>query len=221
VSGVTSLEQARDVLLSAAGGMDAVRSWFSWRTFHVERRAESAVSEYANDLWVGVEALRRDGATDEQVAEWQAGFVKKWLAYQHAGSRTMNWMVTGPARFPVERNRKRMEVEHKRGEELTAYINGRGNWLRTRMRKAEIQEARAADEGGHKETAYGEIRLIENTALDRIQIVFPGKPTDEQRALLKGKAFKWAPGLGVWQRQLTNNARWAADYVCKRISDAA
>jgi len=218
VSGVTSLEAACDLLLAAAGGMDRVRSWFNQRTFSPDRRAKGAVNDYAGSLWLAVEELRREGATAEQVAEWQAGFVKRWLAYQHAGSRTLNWMITGPARFPVDRNNKRMETERKRGDELSQYIDGRLHWLRRRLRKAEIHEVRASDKGGHKETAFGEIRLIENTALDRIQIVFPGKPTDEQRALLKSKAFKWAPSLGVWQRQLTNNARWAAEYVLQKIA---
>ena len=228
MSGVTSSEGARALLLEAAGGTAAVVSWFEWRTFSPDRRAELAVSEWGNSLWLAVEELRRMGATAEQVGEWQARFVKKWLAYQLAGSRTMNWMITGPARFPVERNNKRMETERKRGEELDWYLSNRLHWLRRRQRSAERaakSEDVAASGEVFKEMSIPGCRLIHNTALDRVQLVFDGKPDRETISDLKARAFRWSPREGAWQRQLTNNGIWAAQAVLalcekRRLSSA-
>ena len=50
---------------------------------------------------------------------------------------------------------------------------------------------------------------------NRTQIVFPGKPSDETRALLKGRGFRWAPSEGAWQRMSSNGARYAAEQIAK------
>lgn len=50
----------------------------------------------------------------------------------------------------------------------------------------------------------------------RLQLLFDGKPQEEARNALKAAAFKWAPSVGAWQRQLTDNAIRAAKQI---ISD--
>jgi hypothetical protein len=52
-------------------------------------------------------------------------------------------------------------------------------------------------------------RIVENKEENRIQITFDGKPDEATREKLKSHGFKWAPSQGVWQRQLTDNARSA------------
>ena len=52
-----------------------------------------------------------------------------------------------------------------------------------------------------------------NTADNRLQIFFDGKPDPDTRADLKGNGFKWAPSAGAWQRQLNDNAIYAADRI--------
>jgi hypothetical protein len=51
-------------------------------------------------------------------------------------TRTMNWMITGPARFPVDRNNKRLETEHKRLTELLDFQSGARGWAARRLRSA-------------------------------------------------------------------------------------
>lgn len=53
------------------------------------------------------------------------------------------------------------------------------------------------------------LRVVENTTADRLQLFFPSRPDAEKTALLKSRGFKWSPTNGCWQRQLTDNARWA------------
>ena len=43
------------------------------------------------------------------------------------------------------------------------------------------------------------------------QVFFDGKPDADTRAELKSSGFRWAPSVGAWQRQLTDNAIRAAD----------
>lgn len=54
----------------------------------------------------------------------------------------------------------------------------------------------------------------------RIRLYFDGKPDEETRKLLKGWAFKWSPNNGCWQRQLTNDARYATRQVLKKLKEA-
>ena len=52
-----------------------------------------------------------------------------------------------------------------------------------------------------------------NAADNRLQIFFDGKPDPDTRDALKGNGFRWAPSAGAWQRQLNDNAIYAADRI--------
>ena len=52
-----------------------------------------------------------------------------------------------------------------------------------------------------------------NTQDNRLQIFFDGKPDAAVREELKGNGFRWSPKAGAWQRQLNDNAYFAANYV--------
>ncbi|WP_407922898.1 hypothetical protein [Acutalibacter muris] len=54
-------------------------------------------------------------------------------------------------------------------------------------------------------------RVEANTADNRLQIFFDEKPDEEARLALKSNGFRWAPSVGAWQRQLNDNAIYAAD----------
>jgi len=53
-------------------------------------------------------------------------------------------------------------------------------------------------------------RAEANKEMDRLQLFFDEKPNESQRAQLKSNGFKWAPSQDAWQRQLTDNAIYAA-----------
>jgi len=60
-----------------------------------------------------------------------------------------------------------------------------------------------------QETIVNGVRVVENTEAMRLQLFFKGKPDRELIILLKRHAFKWAPSVMAWQRQLTENALYA------------
>ncbi len=56
-------------------------------------------------------------------------------------------------------------------------------------------------------------RVEANTADNRLQIFFDEKPDKEIREELKGNGFRYAPSTEAWQRQLNDNAIYAADRI--------
>jgi len=89
--------------------------------------------------------------------------------------------------------------------------NNNANIHRMRERLAELEKKATAET---KETERPDgIRIVENTDDDRLQIFFPGKPAPEMITTLKSRAFKWSPSRGCWQRQLTENARYALKQI--------
>lgn len=72
---------------------------------------------------------------------------------------------------------------------------------------------RAAKEKGMQETECKLFKVVENTEIMRLQIIFDGKPEPEVRSILKKNGFRWSPKNSCWQRQLTNNARYSLDRV--------
>lgn len=103
---------------------------------------------------------------------------------------------------------------HKRHE-----LTNNGAAIRTVKARIEDQK-RKAQETDKEYTGMVngiEVEIIEDTADDRLRIVFPGKPDASTRDLLKRHGFKWSPMNSAWQRQLTGNARFAVKhYVLDR-----
>ena len=56
-------------------------------------------------------------------------------------------------------------------------------------------------------------RAEANTDINRLQLFFDEKPSEQQRAALKAGGFKWAPSQDTWQRQLTDNAIYSAGRI--------
>jgi hypothetical protein len=94
---------------------ETVRRAYYWMSFNPERRAISECASYDAQLAEFATLCGEDTARYEDIA---AKFEKKWLAWIGAESRCASSAVTGGSNFPVERNRKRLEIAHKRSVEL-------------------------------------------------------------------------------------------------------
>jgi hypothetical protein len=321
----------RSSMAAAVGGRDRLARNYSARTFSdLHKRADREIDEVTAFALEGGEAIekiaKRLGLEDpalleELKGEHVARLRGAWASYQAAGARVLNWMITGPARFPVERNRKRMDTEHRRMANIWRSPRARA-WAEKRIKRrireelgpvgvaaAELDQARqarqareasGAHEGRQRRSfagiavrsppaaidrpqwklvaadlkaagfpcssalassllmeSYGgripgfepwqlsnnnaeihrlrgrvaelearaaavaaaadvepcntapigdQVRILENVLEQRVQILFPGKPSAEIRARLKGRGFRWAPSQGAWQRQLTPQA---------------
>lgn len=63
------------------------------------------------------------------------------------------------------------------------------------------------------EKIYGDVRVVWNYEMMRLQLFFNDKPPQDMILKLKKSAFRWSPTVGCWQRQLTRKAEVAASEV--------
>lgn len=320
----------RDRLAASVGGKERLAEFFSARTMRdLGQRAEREIEEAARFIEEALAAIDKALAREQlgDFAEDPEPFVSKavraWAAFQFAGSRTLNWMVTGPARFPVRANEKRMNSEHNRwiefeslvksapyravkhaklaqkqalgpvgvvdaelqdlkarlesrelkqrqmkavneiirreklkegdGAKLSALITERGfpmnpnlcgmvlqpNYMgrggfegfqlsnnnaeikRLQARVAQVEaKAERVEEGEAAERTVNGVRIVEDNSDDRLRLFFDGKPAAPVISALKSRGFRWSPTQGAWQRQLTQNARYAAEAVLKQMEGA-
>lgn len=95
-----------------------------------------------------------------------------------------------------------------------ALQNNNANIRRLKQRLVGIEaERKRAAAAPVADTTINGATIRENTELNRLQIIFAGKPPAELRAKLKSRGFRWAPSQGAWQRQLTPAARQAARFI--------
>lgn len=145
--------QIRARLAAAVGGEARLAANFAARIMsdtnqRAARELDSAAQDCVQLLERVAQALAKSAFADYRQSseeELIAGYARRWSAYQAAGARTMSWMVTGPARFPVDRNRKRMDTEHKRLNELV-------DWWKAapaqEVKRARLAQAAAIGAGG-------------------------------------------------------------------------
>lgn len=141
-----------------------------------ERRAEQERDAYTAHLAAVRAQLAPIAETEEQRAEldrlmtdYATAYLAKTYAVLDARARTMNPMVTGPARFPTARNRKRMETELRRDEEREAWSIR----AQARMRRT-IEAMRTPDQT--ETAAYNDLARHLARTLSRIERIDAGDP---------------------------------------------
>ena len=92
--------------------------------------------------------------------------------------------------------------------------NNNANIHRVEGRFKQLKEAK---EKGTQETEFEMFKVVENTEIMRLQIIFDGKPDPEVRTVLKKNGFKWAPSQGAWQRMLNLSGKYALNRVKEEL----
>lgn len=191
-----------------------------------ERRAESEVTDYVAHITNFNAKLAAVADTDERMAEAEAqseryreNYIKRLSAVWASRSRMMSTMIAGPARFPVARQEKIWRAYENKAKELYDWQD-RALAASIRAIKAVGYVAPPKPEGaktGKEESVVGDVLIVANHDIERLQLIFDGKPAPEIIAELKGAAWNWSPKNGAWQRKITNNAIYSA----KRIAAMA
>lgn len=100
---------------------DLAYSAFRGNSFDPEIRAKFVQEGYVRHMNELVNKYGHLPGADAELERYRAGYTKRVCAWLQAKSRVMSPMVTGPAKFPWDRNEKLMEIEHKRRIELTEW----------------------------------------------------------------------------------------------------
>lgn len=105
---------------------------------------------------------------------------------------------------------------HLEDKPFATYVltNNNATIRKTRER---LENLKKVKEQGNRESENEFFKVVENTEIMRLQILFDGKPEPETRDILKRNGFKWAPSQGAWQRQLTDNAKYALKRVIESL----
>ena len=107
-------------------------------SFSPEKRAESCVNDFTAELKADLAELG-DKAGDYK--EKYIAHLRKWVSRK---SRCLSVMITGPANFPTERNRKAFEQEQRAWEEFQSWRDKyfkRANRIQTKTPEEEIDDA--------------------------------------------------------------------------------
>lgn len=133
-------------------------------------------------------------------------YEKLWLKHMSAKARCISTMICGPARFPVARAEKYSRWERNAGDALMEF------WKK--IKRPPPQPRTELDYGMvEKEYMVGSVKIWHNLELNRLQLIFDGKPDPATIDRLKKTGFKWSPKNTAWQRQLTPNAVRTIPYV--------
>lgn len=82
-----------------------------------------------------------------------------------------------------------------------------------RQTKARIEELFKKAETEYEGWAFdgGEVKM--DREANRLQVFFDEKPDRDTCSAMRHGGFRWAPSVGAWQRQLTDNAIYAAKHL--------
>ena len=89
----------------------------------------------------------------------------------------------------------------------------RGKIKRVQARLADLDKLQAAAQQPDNTTKFDGGEIVRNAEENRLQILFDEIPDADTRDALKSNGFHWSPRNKAWQRQLTQNAEYAARRV--------
>jgi hypothetical protein len=195
-----------------------------------ERRGESEVADYVGSIEAFNAKLVALADNKDRMAEavsqaerYRESYIKKLSDIWATRSRMMSTMIAGPANFPVRRQEKVWASFEKKSKEFYAWQE-RALASSIKAIKAVGYVAPPKPEGvktGTEELQVGAVLIVVNHDVERVQIVFDGKPAPEVISELKGAAWNWSPRNSAWQRKITNNSIYSAKRIAEKANAVA
>lgn len=184
------------------------------------QRKIDEIERYRDMVKAWNKAARKKGATWESCAK-ASGFT---VEYARAKLR----IDLGYADARREREGRTEDVGRVVGFPSYTLSNSGAEIRRCKKRIEEIewkkQAAAKAESAGEKEIAPG-VTVTTNAELLKLEIWFPGKPSEEVRTLVKSWGFRWVRSVGCWSRNMGPNAdacvKALAELLNKQESEAA
>lgn len=203
---VTSQPPAPEPIILAKHWELAYRA-YSGTSFSPERRADTTIKEHSDLLTADLVNV-----PDNYKEKYQLKFIGHFTAWLHSKSRCMSSMITGPARFPVERMKKYNQWEDNKYNEFMTWrkriLAALARSERKRTQGSELERATANLEGCKKnheimKSANAIIRKHkgQDTAIPHLQEL--GISLTDANILLHPRETYYGPGYRTFE--LSNN----------------
>ena len=115
---------------------------------------------------------------------------------------------------------ERLEREREYNPQPYETYSLTNNSVNIRNMKARLASLEKAKSTEPSERGISGVKFVSNKVAMRIQIFFEEKPDEDTRKMLRSNGFLWAPSVGAWQRQLTENGERAAARVFEAMQAA-
>lgn len=189
------------ILISGAGNFPVAKKQKqnqAWESLYKEHQKIDAIKQRIRKIGTSAETIKCDD--DNAIEKLRAkieNLTTKQEAMKAANAKARKEGTEPPyAPYALSNNNQNIRSAKKRLEKLEAQKS-----VKTTQREIEFM---------------GEsVLVVENVDLMRLQLIFDGKPDEEIRSALKKNGFRWSPKNMAWQRQLTDNAKFALKLMVK------
>jgi len=154
----------------------------SGTSFTPDVRADQCVRDFSSELEADLVEL---GDKTGNYKEKYLAHLRKWTA---AKSRTMSPMITGPANFPAERNRKAFERERRAWEEFQA-------WRERYIKRAKRVPTKTPEEEIDDALIRLEKERNAHTLMVEVNKIHRRKVSDEEKRKAFAEELELAPEL--------------------------
>ena len=113
------------------------------------------------------------------------------------------------------RNAEELFVPNCFGQIGFADFTIRNNGANIRRLKKRLESVARLKSTPTKEYTIGEVRIVENTEANRLQVFFPEKPSETARKELKSNGFRWASIAACWQSYLNERQKYRIERILK------
>lgn len=189
------------------------KNMISWSDY----KPGTVTAEYQNAVKNAYEFAKQSDDAEKSLylADVYARRLAKWYDdYNRNGAACPSVMICGAGNFPTRRKEKQnarfdtlMNQYNKIKQLLDKIEKPHGYGIEIRRDTITAEE--------FENILYFE--TIINESENRLQLIFDGKPAEEERNILKRNGFLWSPRFKAWQRQLTENAVAAVWQVVKQF----
>ncbi len=126
---------------------------YRWISFDADKRAKIEQKDYVAEMKRAYDMLAPKAETAEQkellaneLNRYKENYLNKMYDILAAKSRTASPMITGPAKFPVEKNRKALEAEMKKVEAFLEWQKKALKSIEKKLTKAQTPETVSQNE---------------------------------------------------------------------------
>lgn len=154
-------------------------------------------------------------SNDPEKSLYIANLYSKKLArwyddYNRNGASCPSILICGGSNFPT----RKKEKQNARYDTLMRQYNAIQG-MKSKIKHPHGYEIRRQTIAAEEFENILYFQTVINETENRLQLVFDGKPEEEERNILKKNGFRWSPRFKAWQRQLTENAVCAVWQVVK------